>query len=150
MIDKEDFDKLFDENLTIKEQARIIELIDERADYICRKYLLVKNTDTWWDYDNGSKEVDGQFDAELYREYIDIDCSQLKPWTASCNSFPTKWLWESDEEIEAEIKSLSDEEQDKKEKAKQKRIDKKKQLDLLKKSISSKLTKEELKVIKFK
>ena len=43
MITKEQFDSLFDDNITKKEYNRILGLIDERFAEICEKFLKKKN-----------------------------------------------------------------------------------------------------------
>ena len=65
-------------------------------------------------------------------------------------SFPTRWLWEDfEEELKTETEKAIGQIEKAKEKAKEKRLQKKASTKALQESVRQKLTKEELKIIKF-
>lgn len=153
MITKEQFDRLYDENITVKEQKDILTLIDKRFSDLFIIVLKVKGDGAWFDYSNGYGEVDGEFDPKRYQTSIDFDGGNLKIKEPYEYEIPTRWLWTPDaeviEEYNRETQKYKNEELAKKEKAKQKREELKIKKAEMKEIIKAKLTKEELKFIKF-
>lgn len=150
IITKEEFDKLYDEKISKKEYDSIIEKIDDRFSEIMNS--IRSREYGWYDYDNENGEnCPGHFDLVKYKKEIfftgNVEVS--RPFE-SC--FPTKWLWDEDfrrEFIEGVSVwrglCLRDVEEAKKKEQLEKEIKQK-----MKKQITAKLTKEELKFIKFK
>jgi hypothetical protein len=148
-IEKERFDKLYDENISRKEYNLILAEVEERVGELMEK-VLIWNDDTWWIYDNGSFDEDnkpGFFDPYRYHEDIDItgefhfiDCMK------GSEGIPTKWIWTSDEDIDKEInkankKILKEKEKKRqsKELSKQKEAEKLQKYPILWKSILTKI-----------
>lgn len=97
-ITKQDFDKLYDENISKREYDRIINLINSRFEYIMLKLIPEYNRGSkfWYDYGNGSIDGDisgGFFDPKQYSENIDIINAEL-PLPYEDTGIPTRWLWE--------------------------------------------------------
>lgn len=164
-ITKEQFDKLYSKDVSKKEYDNIISKIDERFAEICNKILL-KNPRRWYDYANcdyNSENSNGYFDPEEYKLEIAIGgeyASLPEPFYSYPyedknsyleNCFPTRWLWEDfEKEFKTQVKKYKLEILKEKEMAKNKRLELKNKKSEFKKIIQSKLTKEELKYIKFK
>jgi len=144
MITKAQFDSLFDDNITKKEYGEIIGQIDQRFEQICRTFLKIGKCG-WFGYENGV------FDQVISKDYIEIEGGYINPPAGYDLAFPTRWLWE---DFEKEMKETSqkflEQEEKKKLKARERREARKAKLESLKVSITSKLTPEELKAIKFK
>jgi hypothetical protein len=151
-ITKEQFDKLYTPDITKKEYDEIIALIDKRFEEICAKFMRGRNRNSWCSYDNVNDEFQsGVFDPTRYKEYIRLEGQYFNLPPGYDNEFPTRWLWEDfEEELEREIKEFQAQEAIEKENAKAQKIERKKEVILLKQSIKAKLTKEEWKIIKFK
>jgi hypothetical protein len=153
-ITKKEFDSLYSDNITKKEFDRIISKIDNRFSEIVLTLKPSLRTKGWFDYENcnyDSEESGGYFDLDWCKEVIEVggEYSEL-PEPFSCG-FPTRWLWEDFEvefakEVAGHKKALELSKTKKKQTAEKLKIKKAK----LRKSIERKLTKEELKVIKFK
>lgn len=163
-ISKAEFDSLGTQENSVKEQKRIIDLIDKRLSYVY-PYLcsLTGNKLEWFDFDNapechnGDPER-GEFDYGLYSEEItlirSIEHFNYKGQSLSLydDCIPSKFMYE--EIDENEIKQLIQDEKDSIDKKIQeknaKKIAVKTHRESLIASIKSKLTKEELSVIDFK
>lgn len=160
-ITKEEFYKLYSDTVTKKEYDEIISKIDKRFSEICLK-IIPRNHRSWFDYGNAHEEK-GYFDPHEYNSFINVisEYSHLpEPYYSNpfknktingINGFPTRWLWEDFEgEFNARVAEYEEKETQAKIKAKNRREDLKARKAEMKKIISSKLTKEELKYIKFK
>ena len=149
MLTIEQFNLLYNENITKKEYDRIICLVNQRFVEICNHIYKI-GPSSWFDYDNGNyKGKEGYFDPEEYRDYIGVIGECLTPIVSEYeSSFPTCWLWESDfmKHIEREEKKKKQKEE-KKKKTREENLKKKK---LVIHNIKSKLTAEELKFVSFK
>lgn len=99
MLTKEVVYELLDENITVKRQNHILDLIDKKFGEIC-DYIFVKDKYSWYDYSNCSYDdvrSEGYFDIKSYNNNIFIVGDNLKTTTGYENfSFPTRWLWEKD------------------------------------------------------
>lgn len=151
MITEKQFNSLYSNTITKKRYDTIIELINQRVDEICKKFL--SSNGGWYDYDNRYDETDGFFDPEMYKAYISFDGTRKPPvgWEME---FPTRWLWTADGEWEKEMLQVSQSYKQNLEIAAQKSKDRREKLKTSKQtliaSIKSKLTPEELKIVKFK
>ena len=151
------FNKLYDENITVKERNYIIDLIDKRFSEICEKLLKKADKErAWYDYGNvpyESEGVEGDFDIFLYKENVDIGGEYIegKPGYEDM-SFPTRWLWEEnwEEELNNNIEKAKALEIKKKKDKKEYLKNRKNRIEELKVSIRNKLTDEEWKILKFK
>ena len=155
MITEEQFDRLYDEGITVRERKEILSLVDERFSYLISGLLSIKNKNTgWFDYANYADGNDGHFDKEEYCEYITFDGERLNMKEPYRYEIPTRWLWTPDEEVleeyNREIREYKNEQLAKKEKSKKAREELKIKKAEMKQIIKAKLTKEELKFIKFK
>lgn len=156
-IDKKEFDSLYDDEITKKEYDCVMGRINDRfGEIILDLCPKARGGNNWFDYGNLSYdgEVDGFFDPDEYKEWIDVfgygnGTEKLKIYGYA---IPTRWLWEEDyvKEFEADVKA----EQERELKAKRSRAasakKRKEKRAKLKKSIEQKLTEEELRIIKFK
>lgn len=156
---KEQFDKLYSDNVLKKEYDEIIKSIDQRF----REVVSLVNKKLDWfvygNYDDDSEKDEGYFDVRSNKEFIPVGGggSFPEPFCFSDEGIGfiyTRWLWMDDNEVLKEYKKEVEEAKLEKEKQKQiekqKRQDKKVKREEIKKIISSKLSKEELKYIKFK
>ena len=152
-ITQEQFESLYSSEILKKDFDAIISLIDQRFTEICQKFLIKKNKNYWFDYDNASYDddgVQGVFDPDNYKTDIGITGEWIDPPEGYDFSFPTRWLWEDfEEELKTETEKAIGQIEKAKEKAKEKRLQKKANIKALQESIRQKLTKEELKAIKF-
>lgn len=154
-ITKEEFDKLYTDDITKKEFDRIIRKIDDRFGEI----YLTLNPDIkkrgWFDYENCNYESEvsgGYFDHIEYKEYIGIGGEYSELPMPYEYEIPTRWLWEENFGVEFK-KEVSEYEKTielKKKKVKVAEDKRKLKKEKLQKSIAQKLTKEELKIINFK
>lgn len=156
VITQEQFDKLDREDITKKEYDGVISLISSRVGEVWRGILKQQNRKlSWYDFDNGHDGVGGHFDPNSYGEQITLT-GEWKGWLDDDNpfvdSFPTRFLWEENflEEVKKDTEKYKKEEKDKKAKAKLKREETKKCKTEMRKQIEAKLTKDQLKYIKFK
>jgi hypothetical protein len=152
-ISKEDFDSLYSNTITKREYDAILRDIDYRfsriIEHICPR---VHEYGGWFDYDTiGEDENQGVFDPKKYMDFIytRVERHRLpKPYE---QGIPTRFLWEDFEsEVKREIDKFRKKEENIKITAKQKRENLKQRKKQFKEIIQSKLTKEELKFIKFK
>lgn len=158
-ITKEQFDKLQSENISKKEYDEIIRLIDDRFGEVVS---LVNKNLVWFvygNYDYNSADDEGWFDPKGFSEHISIggEGNFPEPFCYSDQGFGfiyTRWLWTDDDvilkEYAAEVAEAKREREAAKSLAKQKREELKARKAAMKEIIKSKLTKEELKYIKFK
>lgn len=154
MITKEQFDFLFSDSITKKEYDAIIAQIDKRFEEICEKFLK-KTSKSWYVYGNFSykdENSEGCFDPEEYKEWVEIGGENINSPPGYDLAFPTRWLWTEDfeDEMKRESENYKKKMECKKQKDKEQREKRKAQIEVLKSSIKAKLTKEELKIIKFK
>lgn len=155
MITKEQVESLFNGKVIKNEYDKIIHQIDKRFDEICKKFLSIKKSYGWYDYDNICHyefNSNGYFDPERYREYISITGEWIKPPDGFDLNFPTRWLWEEnwEREMQKTIEEYKKQTIVKKHQIKNRQETKKQKKELLITNIKSKLTKEELKIVKFK
>lgn len=143
MITKEQFLKLKDPNITKGEYNSIINSIADRFTGIMWD---ICSSLGWWDYRNEvfyPENYDVDDDITLDGEY-----SIPEPYD---NGIPIRWLWEDyREEFDKNVLEYENEKKLAKQKAKEKREKLKAKKQEMKQIISQKLTKEELKYIKFK
>jgi len=155
MITKEQFYSLYSDDITKKQYDKIIEKIDERFTEICKRFVIKTDKyEPWYDYGNAIFEDEtskGFFDPQEYKSDIRIIGEHLNPPPGYDWSFPTRWLWEDfEEELKQTVKNFKEQEKARKEKQKKQREERKEQVKILRESIKSKLTPQELKIIKFK
>lgn len=144
-LTKEEFHKLGDDNLTKKEERKILEKINGRFDYIVKKIFEAEGCRLKW-YDYGE-------DVFCYNVYKDWTCfvgeadgDYLKYYH---DGFPSEWFYEDFEDnLKLNIEKFKQEEKDKKEKERQKRLERKIIKERMIENISNKLNAEELKWFK--
>lgn len=152
---KEQFDKLYSPDVTKREYDEIIEVIDQRVDEIVKVMVPdLRKKGGWYDYDNLDYDDEGHrghFDINKYKEIVYLNGQINFPEPYFENAFPTRWLWEDFEsEFRAEVekdKTQKATEKERKQHAAQKAEEKRFQMTA---QIRAKLSKEELKYIKFK
>lgn len=150
-ITKEQFHKLYSDNITKKEYDTILKLIDDRF-YEIMKTLCPKLS--WVDYANGYDETDGFFDPSEYKENIDFDgkgVSLLPPFdecSVGNGMIPTRWLWEDfEEEYNQKVSEHKQKEELDKARSKEKENQRKQENEKIWASIKSKLNTDEMKYI---
>lgn len=161
-ITKEQFNKLYSDDIKKKEYDQIVSQIDERFFEIAVT-IVGKGNLHWIDYDNGDtkSEIDGHFDTDQHRHVISFTGEGKRNkgqrkfyefYNMLDGEIPIQWLWEEDfkEQYEKLVQEDKIKEQEKKDKAKAKRKKRKEHLTKLQESIKNKLTKEELSAIIFK
>lgn len=151
------------EDITIKRHKELQKTLNDRANVIW-KYILEYNGNnklhnSWWafsndeHYDEGNGSDGGNFDSELYSEFVEIigyySRTGLGPYESG---FPTKLMYDDnfEETIDSEIDKFY-----KKEKKKQKALEEKEKKTEAKKqalikSAKAKLSKEEIKALGLK
>lgn len=163
-ITKEQFDKLYSDNISKKEYDEIINLVDKRfGEVVILVYPKITNGRGWFVYGNynyNSENDEGYFDLEQYKTEIEVGGEYTKfpePYCFCDNGWgyiPTRWLWTDDKEIlkefNKEVEKCKNEKVKEKELLKQKREELKNKKAKFREIIESKLTKEELKYILFK
>jgi hypothetical protein len=151
-ITKEEFDKLYSDDITKKEYNGTINKINDRFLEIIT--TLVPDIKGWFDYGNCSYDSDisdGRFDINAYKETIYLGGEGYELPEPFIDYIPTKWLWEDfKSEFKKEVADYKEKIKIQKERAKKTAQARKEKRKILKVSIRKKLTKEELKVIKFK
>lgn len=148
-ITKEQYLKLYDPNTPHGEWSIIIQLINERFDEIIKS---ISTKFRWWDYDNCTNSGEGFFEPKHYKtdDYIVFDGDYLIPVPFD-EGFPIRWLWEDfKEEFDKKVEAEKIRIQSEKERNKFNRSALKLKKQEMKKIIVSKLSKDELKYIKFK
>jgi hypothetical protein len=163
-ISKEEYYSIFSDDITKKNYNSLVSKITDRCNFIIRKIAEVQDIKVnWWDFDNYPSNVDdgnGHFDAKKNDKFItfdgDFDDSKIESDAVFLTDlqFPVEFIWMDDEDITKEVKSKF--EKNKKE-LEEKKAKIKERTEALKKTkkemidkIKSKLTKEEIRFIKFK
>lgn len=152
-ISLEDYESLYDPEITKSNYDAIIGKIENRFGYIM-KTICTKLS--WFDYDNGWENNNGYFNPNEYHSgpdsYITFQGDyKLPPPYNTCPDIPIRWLWEDfEEEFRKEVNEFKEKESRRKQEMREKRIAAKEKRASIKSIIQSKLTKEELKFIKFK
>ena len=162
-LSKEQFEKLYSDDISKKEYDNIIKEIDIRyGEVVLLIHPNICKKGGWFvygNYDYHSEKDDGFFDVDEYKESISIggEFNFPEPYCFSDDGngyIPTRWLWTDDAEIlrefNEEVEKYKAETLKKKEIEKQKRDERKTRKLEMQKIISAKLTKEELKYISFK
>ena len=145
-LTKEEFDKLFDLDISVRERKAVEAKVTERFDYIIHKMAeIIGRKVNWYDYDNESGEYNpGYFDTDNYQSNIgyvgEFTTTKNRDFNTYENDFPTSWLYQDFEhQLQQEIKEYKLEEQ-KAEEQKNKGKEKDKEI---KAGILAKLTPEE-------
>lgn len=159
-ITKEQFDELYLENITKKRYNELIELVTGRFSEIV--LLVNKKGVDWFDFDNcdyESEDSNGYFEPRDCRDVIGVggEGSFPAPFNSVSRGYGfirTRWLWTDDDvvlkEYQTEVDKAKRELEAEKSVAKQKREELKARKAEMRKIIMAKLTKEELKYVKFK
>jgi hypothetical protein len=159
-ITKEEFDALFLDDISKKKYDDIIHRIDKIVNEVWRNILKLQRRQlNWYDYDNhcgwddNGDPIDGSFDPVNYKENITF----TGEWSGRDDDMPyndyipTNFLWEDyEEKVLKDIQSYKDNKGIKRIEAASKRLELKERRKVMIASIKSKLTKEELRFIKFK
>ena len=158
-ITKEQFDKLYSDDISKKEYDKLIENIEDRVNKIWRQICKIsKRKLEWWAFENdvdlghGNGSTGGEFDPKEYRDFITIIGDVTRSGSEYDDGFPTRFLWQDDfeEEVVRSLEADKVEQLNEKQLAKQKREELKIRKEKFKTIIKSKLTKEEFKYITFK
>lgn len=154
-ITKAEFDEVYNPDVTKRRYDEIIGKIDNRFNQIAEHIVKKSPTCGWFDYDNCEYDVEGPtgyFDPKKHKTDIGVGGEYVSmPPPYDDMSFPTRWLWEDyEQEFESNVQNVKKEEAAKKLREKQARDASKIRKEEMKKAITSKLTKEELKYIYFK
>jgi hypothetical protein len=175
-LTKEEFEKLFSDEITVKEKKVLTEKVLDRIQNIVEKTAKLFNFKVeWYDFDNGDAdaEIDGYFDVDRYQNVIDFEGRFLVDDKTKENYFdssyvieskdfhlngyrfsiPSDWLHENvDEKLLETFNNIQNDWKSKQEKAEAKRASAKaralKAPEIMA-SIRSKLTPEELSYITF-
>jgi len=162
-LTREDMEKLASDDITVKEQKDLQNRFNEKCGqiwhFICKKYnkkldWFSFSNDT--EYDSGDGSDGGYFDPKDYSEYVEFIGGYKRTYDdfPFDNGFDTSLLFVSDSDwqdhIERAVIDWKDEVEADKAAAKQKRENQKALKKAMKEQIIKKLTKEELKFIKFK
>lgn len=150
-IPKADFDKLTSDSITKKEYDKLVESIHSRVNEIVM--VMCNGKYKWYDFANEDGEgKPGWFDPIWYKKEVELTGSFTFPAPYDNPPyFPTRWIYE---DFEDEFKKTVEENGEliRKQKAEEKakrEARKIKKLEMMK-IIKSKLSKEELRYIKFK
>jgi hypothetical protein len=158
IVSKDRVDKLKDPNISKREYDLIIGDIGRRVDYIWTTLLKISARNYGWFYfQNGCDDDGGTFNPHIDEEFIELIgeySGNDKINGIFSDGFPTRFLWTNNEDWKKEVLdhisnnklNLENEKIKNKEKRETTKIKRKQLIE----SIKSKLTKEELKVIKFK
>lgn len=149
-ITLEEFRELYDENTSKRRYKEIKAAIDSRFNYIVRK---ISTKFEWWDYQSYDSDANGFFNEETFNEIdeISFDGDFFVPAPYDSSRIPIRWLWEDfEQEFKTEVENFKKEKERVRLKNKTLREQRKLLKESFKKTISQKLTKEELKYIKFK
>jgi len=152
-------------DITHRRYTEILDLISDRVDVIWRYIMKVSNRKLGWycfstdihAFDNSGNGSDGgYFDPKRYNKFIELvgefTCHYDNNFYEYNDGFPTELLWDENykETILASINKSKEKFQKEKEKDKTTRLERGRKKDALIASIKTKLTKEELKLVKFK
>lgn len=154
-ITKEQFERIYYDLITVAELNDTVAAIDKRFSQIMDHIIYNKKHHCqWYDYDNcdyDSEDSHGSFDKERYKDDILFGGENLKVPEPYQESFPTRWLWEDfEEEFAREVEKALQENLRVKKQTQEKYAKRKADKQALIETIKSKLTPEELKLVKFK
>lgn len=149
--------------ISLSEFKNIKKSIDDRLNYFMWRAAEIANVKlSWWDYDNGDSEseTDGYFDPEVYIKKIKINGDYEKTSDNDIlfedyffEGLPLEILFtDFEEKVRNDLKAIHESLEAKKKAEKESKIIKDKKNNDFKnmvESIRSKLTKEELKIVKF-
>lgn len=142
LFTKEEAAKIFDENISVKEQKELIKKADFRFAYIMETMstIIGKKFD-WYDFENedssdNGNPIRGYFDPEEYSEHISFVGASKSIKNDDFDNykydFPTIWLWTNfEKELQKEVDAFEAE----KEVIKQKKSETKNNLDSINKSM---------------
>lgn len=162
-LDKRAVERMISGEMSLKEFSDIEKQISERLNYFMWKAAEISGvTLSWWDYNNGDSEseADGHFDPKIYVDKVNIegqyqgksDNNMLFDGYFS-DGLPMEILYiDVEEKINKDLKDLQASIEDtKKKEEKEAKLKEQKDKDFkaLVESIRSKLTPEELKIVKF-
>lgn len=157
-LEKSVVERMISGEMSLKEFSNIEKQISKRLNYFMLRAAEIAGVDlSWWDYDNGDSEseVDGYFDPKIYVDKVKIEGHYYRDSKSKngmifddyfSNGIPLEVLYcDAKEKILNDIKEVH------------KRLDaekllkeqKDKNFKALVESIRSKLTPEELKIVKF-
>lgn len=103
-LTNEEFDHLFNPDVTVRQKTQAEEKVTKRFTYIIEKMAeLIGRKVEWYDYDNeAGEDRRGFFDSKSYQEEVGFvgEFKQIKNknFIEYENYFPTKWLCEDFEE----------------------------------------------------
>lgn len=162
-LEKSVVERMTSGEMSLKEFSDIEKQISDRLNYFMWKAAEIAGVVlSWWDYDNGDSEseADGHFDPKIYVDKVGIE-GQYQGKSDNnmlfddyfSNGLPIEVLYlDVEEKVDKDLKDLHESIELKKkeelEEAKQKE-QKDKDFKALVESIRSKLTPEELKIVKF-
>lgn len=153
----EQFDKLLDENTSVKEMKELKALANERFNYIIKKLAEIVGRDVhWFDFSNeGGEKARGYFDPASYIENIDyigqIEPTRNQDFINYDDCFPTVWLKTDFEPgLINEVAQFVEKEKKLQEDEKQKKDEVVTKINDMHKAILEKLTDEEKNYISFK
>lgn len=147
-ITKDEYVNLLSDTISKKQYDATLFLINNRFHYIMRTVCTKLG---WYDYSNGHDEHNGYFEPKYYEIDDDIYFDGHYKMSDPYSAIPIRWLWENfEEEFEKAVEDHKVNGANKKETEKQKREELKVKKIEMRKVISAKLTKEELKFIEFK
>lgn len=145
-LTKEEFDKLFDLDISVSERKAVEAKVVERFDYIIHKMAdIIGRKVHWYDYDNeGGEYSPGYFDSDSYSTDIsyvgEFSSTKNEGFDVYENAFPTVWLYQDFEaQLAQEIKEYNVEEK----KAQEQKSKDKEKGNEIKAGILAKLTPEE-------
>jgi hypothetical protein len=114
IFSKEEAAKLFDDNISVKENKELIKKADLRFSYIMETMAaIIGRKFDWFDFDNENSSdngnpIRGYFDPEDYSDNISFVGKSIatknKDFDKYEYDFPTKWLWTNFEaELQEEV-----------------------------------------------
>ncbi len=149
---KEQFDRLTSDDITKKDYDTLVKDIHSRVNEIVM-FMCNKNFD-WYDFSNegGTESSPGWFDPVWYKDFVEITGHiKFPPPYDNPLGFPTRWIWEDfEEEFKRDVDGYVDVVKERRAAEKAKREARKAEKAKMIEVIKSKLSKEELKFIKFK
>lgn len=102
LLTQEEFDMLFDDNVSVKKQKQLQEKVGNRFVYIMHEMTQILDRELiWFDFDNeGGERRPGYFDSDKYKNEIRFvgDMHNKTKFFEYENSFPTTWLKEDFED----------------------------------------------------
>lgn len=135
LFTKEEATKLFDDNISVRENKELLKKADARMGYVVETMsAIIGRNWAWFDFDNensydSGNPVRGYFDKDIYSNSIDLvgQYSVIKnpDFDKYERSFPTNWLWTN---FEVELKKEVDEFEAEHKAVEQKRLDAKNHL----------------------